>query len=229
MQSNVNVPDMSHLEVINKIIGKKGYKTYLEIGLKDGHCFFNVKAPRKAGVEPEISYLLALNNVVSRELQKLNGGVPDTEIIIPVIYKMTSDEFFKKNRDFFDIIFIDGLHTRKQVYRDIENSLKVLNEGGLILVHDTNPMNKIVANPNAPIVAEWSGDVWRAIVELQCNEDNINLFTLDIPFGLTVIKKQENPELIKPRYMDISFEEFENDRKFLLNLKPLSYLDEIIK
>ena len=39
---------------------------------------------------------------------------------------MSSDEFFLKNKDQFDIIFIDGLHVYEQVKRDIENSLIVL-------------------------------------------------------------------------------------------------------
>ena len=35
------------------------------------------------------------------------------------IYKMSSDIFFKSNKKYFDIIFIDGLHLEEQVDKDI--------------------------------------------------------------------------------------------------------------
>ena len=34
----------------------------------------------------------------------------------------------------FDLIFLDGLHTYEQTIKDINNSLKILNKDGLILV-----------------------------------------------------------------------------------------------
>ena len=47
---------------------------------------------------------------------------------------MTSDEFFKNNKDQFDLIFIDGLHHYNQVKKDIINSVEVLKDGGIILM-----------------------------------------------------------------------------------------------
>ena len=52
---------------------------------------------------------------------------------------MTSDEFFEQNKEKFDIVFIDGLHHSEQVYKDILNSLNILNEDGTIICHDMNP------------------------------------------------------------------------------------------
>ena len=52
---------------------------------------------------------------------------------------MTSDDFFRDNKEKFDLIFIDGLHETNQVDRDIENSLKFINKGGTILLHDCLP------------------------------------------------------------------------------------------
>ena len=52
---------------------------------------------------------------------------------------MTSDEFFSQNKETFDLIFIDGLHIHEQVLKDIDNSLNVLNENGVILLHDCLP------------------------------------------------------------------------------------------
>ena len=40
--------------------------------------------------------------------------------------KITSDDFFKQNKKKYDCIFIDGLHTYKQVKNDILNSIKFM-------------------------------------------------------------------------------------------------------
>jgi predicted O-methyltransferase YrrM len=51
--------------------------------------------------------------------------------------KMSSDFFFKNNKNLrFDLIYIDGSHYYKQVYRDAINSLKILKPGGIIIFDD---------------------------------------------------------------------------------------------
>jgi predicted O-methyltransferase YrrM len=51
-------------------------------------------------------------------------------------YKSTSDSFFDKNQNFFDIIYIDGLHRYHQVKKDLDNALKYLKEDGIIICDD---------------------------------------------------------------------------------------------
>lgn len=51
-------------------------------------------------------------------------------------YTEGSDKFFKQNINKFDLIFIDGDHSYKQSKKDLENSLKYLSDGGMIIMHD---------------------------------------------------------------------------------------------
>ena len=51
-------------------------------------------------------------------------------------FKMTSDVFFKKNNIKYDLIYIDGLHSRAQVNKDLLNSLKLTQEKSLIICDD---------------------------------------------------------------------------------------------
>ena len=51
-------------------------------------------------------------------------------------YKITSDIFFDNNQNFFDIIYIDGLHKYYQVKKDLNNALKYLKEDGIIICDD---------------------------------------------------------------------------------------------
>jgi predicted O-methyltransferase YrrM len=51
-------------------------------------------------------------------------------------YKNTSDNFFENNQNFFDIIYIDGLHKYHQVKKDLNNALKFLKKDGIIICDD---------------------------------------------------------------------------------------------
>ena len=51
-------------------------------------------------------------------------------------FKMNSNEFFLSNSKKYDLIFVDGDHSSDQVKIDIENSWKVLNKGGYLILDD---------------------------------------------------------------------------------------------
>jgi predicted O-methyltransferase YrrM len=50
-----------------------------------------------------------------------------------------SIEYLKTCKRKFDFIFLDGEHAAAQVYQEVPASLKVLNDGGYILMHDVFP------------------------------------------------------------------------------------------
>ena len=85
----------SRSEIINKLISFKNYHSFLEIGCDNDENFSKINIDNKVGVDP------------------LKGGT----------LRMTSDEFFKENKNKFDIVFIDGLHTYDQVKKDILKDL----------------------------------------------------------------------------------------------------------
>ncbi len=49
---------------------------------------------------------------------------------------MNSDLFFKQNSKTFDLIYIDGNHRAPQVKKDLDNSLKILNNNGILIIDD---------------------------------------------------------------------------------------------
>ena len=51
-------------------------------------------------------------------------------------FKMTSEEFFEKNTETFDFIYIDGAHDALSVFNDGISAWEVLNEGGVIAFDD---------------------------------------------------------------------------------------------
>ena len=48
-------------------------------------------------------------------------------------------EFMRSTQDKYDLVFLDGDHSGRAVYREIAASLRLLREGGVILLHDYFP------------------------------------------------------------------------------------------
>ena len=105
-------------DIVNYLVARFDYKSYLEIGIDNGRNYNRVRCDNKVGVEPD-SKKCSFNSIINQ----------------------TSDEYFSKLNDTvkFDIIFIDGDHHEEQVDKDIKNSLDHLNSGGIIVMHDCNP------------------------------------------------------------------------------------------
>jgi hypothetical protein len=158
---------LKRYEIIQNIINKKGFKSFLEIGSFNNDTFDKIFIPNKIGVDPQ-----------------KGGNV-----------RLTSDEFFKTNKSFFDIIFIDGLHLYEQVRKDFFNSLNFLNPGGIILIHDCLP-NKYRDQARLRSHELWNGDVWKLIVELR-TLDYLELYTIIADHGVAIVKRGENNDILK--------------------------------
>lgn len=191
----------TRMSVVQSIIKKKNYKNYLEIGCFDNELFNHVSCQKKIGVDP------------------VSGGN----------VRMTSDQFFSNNEESFDCIFIDGLHEYFQVRKDILNSLKFLNEGGIILLHDCLPNNYYEqAIPRCQWI--WNGDVWKAIVESRKSK-YIDVYTCYADYGIGVIMKRPNRNLLDIPYKDsfsLKFDDYFYNHKNLMNIIEYERLMEII-
>ena len=188
-------------ELINKIISKKNYKSYLEIGCDENQNFDKINIQEKVGVDP-----------------KKGGNV-----------RMTSDNFFLKNDKCFDCIFIDGLHTYYQTKKDVINSIKILNDNGIIFLHDCLPKSYFhQAVPRSRNT--WNGDVWKVIVEFRVKE-NFDTFTCFIDQGVGIIRKRKNSSVLKKNYKNfkkISFKEFYYNYKELMNIINYDKVEEYL-
>ena len=193
---------MKRNEIIQRLINKNVYKSYLEIGIGSGRNFSSIKCKVKDGVDPR------------------GGGN----------YLMTSDLFFKiiKRNKKWDIIFIDGLHIEDQVDRDIQNSLKHLSDDGIIVMHDCNPStHRLQVVPRQQ--RAWNGTVWKSFVKLRCNRNDLFMCVVDTDHGCGIIKKGKqivyNKASLK-RCLKYNF--FKMNRKELLNLITVNEFKKLI-
>ena len=201
---------------LNLIIKKMGYKKYLEIGIDNPDiCFNRIKVEKKIAVDPYTEdtgcHKWNIENV-DEFIKSIDGNH----------YLLTSDEFFDKKRDTFDIIFIDGVHLENQVDKDIENSLAKLRPGGLIVLHDTMPRNELVATPKPEAGQPWMGTVYRSFWKLRMFRSDLDLCTVDKGTGFSFVRPGVNKPYSRPNFKNhMSFEFLNIYRNEIMNVTPL--------
>lgn len=182
---------MNRTDIIQTLIDVTEAKSYLEIGISAGDNWKKIRCDRKVSVDPEPA---------SR-----------------ADHALTSDEFFNENKEKFDVIFIDGLHHADQVYRDINNSLEVLNDNGYIICHDLNPQKK--EHQTIPFTGgTWNGDCWKAFVSLKRSRSDLEMFTVNTDHGCGIIRRGYQDLLDIHPGLELTYEQFDKNRNEWLRL-----------
>ena len=187
---------MTRTDILNILIAKFNYRSYLEIGVLDQkYNFDKVKCLHKVGVDP-------------------NGCST---------HQLTSDEFFKINTDKFDLIFIDGLHLEQQADKDIANSLKVLTKNGTIVLHDCLPYSEWHQRETYEGVGNWAGTVWKSIAKLRMSVEDLSIEVVDTDFGCGIIRRGTN-KLFPSTSIDYNL--YSNNRNVLMNVISIKQFKE---
>ena len=187
--------------IVQSIIDKKNYQSYLEIGTFKDELFNSINCKEKIGVDP------------------VSGGN----------VRKTSDDFFRSNNKKFDLIFIDGLHHYNQVKKDILNSIDCLNNNGIILLHDCLPKDYYYqAVPRSQY--DWNGDTWKAFLEFRTN-DTLDSYCCYADQGIGVILKRNNKNKLDvkvQKFENFDFNDFALNYEKYLNLIDFKELLQII-
>lgn len=154
-----------HHILIANILKLSNCQKFLELGIFDG----------------------LLTSHASKFIKKCVGvDISDEKIINKnfEFYKMTTTDFFKQNKETFDVIFIDADHSFESVKKDFESSLKILNKHGLIFLHDTDPVSKKY------LQNKYCSDCYKIIDYIKTNHKELNLINLPITeAGLTIVQR----------------------------------------
>lgn len=190
---------MKRTDIINHLIKKNDYKRYLEIGVRNPDENLNkITVEHKDGVDPA-------------------GNCN---------YPIPSDDFFNQlDVDVkYDIIFIDGLHLDYQVEQDITNSLKHLNEGGTIVMHDCSPIKEEHQVEEYVVGKTWNGTTWKAYVKFRMTDENLSMCVVDTDYGVGIITKGK--QTLYPSSDVLDFKLLDENRKDILNLiTPENFLN----
>ena len=188
---------MTHTDIIKRFVELRQCRTYLEIGFGDGGNFDQIPVAVKHAVDP---------------------GVTGNRDVIP----RTSDQFFRGAIAIgtkYDLIFIDGLHTRDQVLRDHDHALKCLNAGGVVLLHDVNPADRSMVGPQHG--GRWCGDVYLAWATIRLASPwHTATWPGDCGTGIVDTSRVADRVVFDP---PSTFEEFAASRDLILN--PITFDD----
>jgi hypothetical protein len=164
-------------------------------------------------------------------------------------FESTSDAFFELAApealaEGVDVVFIDGLHTYAQAYRDTIHALEYLTPGGIVLLHDCLPANENEATEatsgdevRAILEAKgvewdgaWTGDVWKAIVALRRHAE-LETDVLNCDCGVGVVRRGTNDEPLRISDAEIEAMQFGDlaaNARQLLGLRTPAYLEWVL-
>jgi hypothetical protein len=182
---------MKRWDILNLLTKRFDYKSYLEIGVQNPESNF-----AKIGIDYKVSV--------------------DPSPWGECTFIGTSNEYFDSITDDtkFDLIFIDGLHHYEQVLMDIENSLRHLNEGGTIMVHDCLPTTERMQERDDH-GGEWTGDVWKTMSILRMEKTDLTIYTVNTDYGCGIIQRGINEPHTK---VDLTYNYYNENKKQLLNI-----------
>jgi Methyltransferase domain len=148
--------------------------SYLEVGVFAGSTFNAVTIPHRTGVDPRFQFDIE--------------AVADDQTVLKT---MTSDEFFAELPigETFDVIYLDGLHTLEQTYRDLCNSLIHSHQRTVILIDDTKPSDVYSAIPDFEKAIRhrraaggdspcWHGDTFKVVFAIHDFHPALNYRTI---------------------------------------------------
>ena len=188
---------MKRHDIINSLIAKFNYENYLEIGTQQFENYNRINILNKVSVEP--------------------FPYPSID---PKLYTFigTSDEYFKSiNKDtLFDIVFIDGDHTKEQVLEDVANSLKHLSQNGTIVCHDCLPVTEIMQSKQI-VKGAWTGDVWKGVAKLRIERTDLDIKVINTDMGCGIIRRGSNIPYV-PNGEWENYNYFENNKNEMMNI-----------
>jgi Methyltransferase domain len=196
--------ERSRADLLNHLIQRNGYETYLEIGVRDPTLNFDkIRVRTKHAVDPA------------------PAG--------PISHKMTSDAFFQHLATgapgtLYDLVFIDGLHIADQVERDVAHALRHLAPRGTIVLHDVNPLTRDAQTDDYDGAKRWNGTVWKAWAKLRATAADLSMCVVDMDEGCGVIQRGSQTCWPLPTldYAALDYKYLKRHRRGLLNLVPPS-------
>ncbi|MGD1713242.1 sulfotransferase domain-containing protein [Dapis sp. BLCC M172] len=162
-KSNNSIVFNRRSDRLNQLATINQSSKYLEIGVSGGITFNAINIKNKVAVDPKFRF---------------NTKEYATENV--VFLEVTSDEFFRNHAHYFqrfDLIYLDGLHTFEQTFRDFCASVSLSHPKTIWLIDDTCPGSYAQAqsslkycNKLKRIYQEkggaWMGDVFKVVAAM---------------------------------------------------------------
>ena len=165
----------SHVDIIKPIaVGLnlvENLNLYLEIGISCGTCFNAVAPLAKEAYAVDINKECYDNIKDNKNLIWFNGS---------------SSDFLRKHDPSkrFDLVFIDGDHKHTSSLSDFQMVLPLVNDNGIILLHDTYPPSEEFTT------SSYCSDTYKTAEYIKKNySSHVETVTLPFYFGVSIVRK----------------------------------------
>jgi hypothetical protein len=170
---HVPSPTVARLKELAQI---NAAKRYLEIGVADGRTFLHVDFDLKHAVDPKFRF-----DTRYHESERCK------------FFETTSDDFFLYFANMevkYDIVFLDGLHTFEQTFRDFCSTQAHCHDRTIWLIDDVYPSDAFSALPREALSRKfrklqhgsgkgpWHGDVFKTIFAIHDFFPNLSYRTV---------------------------------------------------
>ena len=204
-------------DVVNRLVRQFGFKRYLEYNKLDGgKCFSEVVCESKTlAFIPEQAYL---DGPATERLLRTTAAVGTRDILtLPQLLERHAGERF-------DIILYDPVHVRPEVDEVARALPALLNPGGILIVHDCNPVNEAMTSVQR-CPGAWVGETYKAFALLRHHNPGRAL-TVDEDFGCGLVWNK-GLVLDYPVGADLTYQQFDSQRASYTGL--ISYLQLLEK
>lgn len=190
--------ELTYSNILNYFAKKYNYQSYLEIGCRDLNNTFNkINVPHKVGVDIDPS--------------------------VGATHTCSSAHYFREiiGDQKFSLIFVDGCHKLEVSYYDLVDSIKHLEEGGIILCDDSAFLDE---DPPWMIEDRYCSTAFAAFGELRKREDIVIKGIEGTRCGLIKKGVNENP-VDEDFVIEPTFEFFHLHKDKLFSPIPWSKVD----
>lgn len=195
-------------KLINYTIQKRGYTSYLELGVGKGRLFTKVKAKVKHGVEP------------SRKVRRRHNVV-----------RITPKKFLSRPELLpYDVIVInlDNDKGRRNYIGLLFSAIRLMNENGVLFIKGVNPKTKEHQKIPRKVRKGFVGRIWEAFVVARTAISKLS-YTLDTDRGLGVIDDQyRTEEKLNIAGKRLSYKNFKANKKEWLGLLPIEAHENLL-
>jgi hypothetical protein len=181
-----------------------GTASYLEIGVDRGATFQDIDVSSKTGVDPDLKV----------RASNLEGPGARIEAVPSDQYFASLDPSAR-----FDLVFIDGMHTYEQTYRDLCSTLMHTHDRSVIVIDDTRPSDVYSAVRDQELAItirrreqgrrerswrrgdrSWHGDVFKVIFAIHDFHHGLDYATITGPDNPQTVVWRSRAFARRPRF-----------------------------
>jgi hypothetical protein len=172
------MPELKKAMIVNLLGRKLGFRSYLELATPSTGRFFH---QIDRDYFEHVARMMYVTPFVFDDGMAIDFRSPDEDITGVL-------EDCRQSGRTVDISLVDAWHTYRTAYRDLVQMFDLLNDGGILVVHDCLPPTREGASPTFRR-GSWWGVSYKAFLDFVLQNPSLDYFTVDCDHGCGVIIK----------------------------------------